>query len=59
MREQPLTASSAIAKARKCRKAADLTSDPAIRDELLSLADAFEAKAEATKAREGLPEFGR
>lgn len=59
MREPPLTAASAIAKAQKCRKAADLSSDPAIREELLSLADAFEAKAEVIKAREVPPGLGR
>jgi hypothetical protein len=59
MHEPQLTAISAIAKAQKCRKAAELSSDPAIREELLSLADAFEAKAEVIQAREVLPELGR
>ncbi len=48
MAKTPLTPASARAKAAICRKAASLTSDAAIRQELLSLAAAFDAKAAAS-----------
>jgi len=44
MRER-LTSASSRAKAEKCRKAAELSSDPAIKAELLKLAQDFEDKA--------------
>ncbi|QTC90445.1 hypothetical protein [Brevundimonas goettingensis] len=44
MRER-LTSASSRAKARKCLKAAELSSNPEIKTEFLKLAEEFEAKA--------------
>ncbi|QTC92783.1 hypothetical protein [Brevundimonas goettingensis] len=52
---QRLTPASSRAKAEKCRRAAALSSDPAIKSELRKLAEEFEDRARVleTAAREG------